>query len=148
MGNTAPNMTPELESAMEKYSLSESTITILNKKFKELDTMCVGYLDKTDFYAAVGMKPNYFANKIFEIVDLDGDDEISFYEFVCCTCSYCSLTHSQVLRFCFDIFDKDDSGYLDEVDFLLILHSSSYCCFFLNRSLFYDLSIYCCFVCL
>ena len=115
MGNTPPVLTPELEEAMEKYSLDENTIAKLSKSFKELDTLGLGHLDKVDFYAALGMKRNYFADKVFEIVDLDGDDEISFYEFVCCTCSYCSMNHSQILRFCFDLFDKDNSGYLDEV---------------------------------
>jgi hypothetical protein len=50
--------------------------------------MNVGSLDMNEFYAGIGLKRNFFGDQVFKLVDADGNDEISFYEFVmaACTC--------------------------------------------------------------
>ncbi len=107
---------------MLKYDLTPQIIRRLQQQFDELDNLGSGHIDKADFYAALGIKPNFFADKVFSLVDLNKNDDISFYEFVCCTCSYCSYTHGEVLRFCFDVFDGDKSGYLDDAELKHLVH--------------------------
>ncbi len=41
----------------------------------------------TEFYAGIGLKRNFFGDQVFKLVDADGNDEISFYEFVMAACT-------------------------------------------------------------
>lgn len=111
-----PVMTQQLEKAAEQFGLNDTTLAKLFKQFQAMDTMNMGALDMNDFYNGIGLKRNFFGDSVFRLVDKDDDNEISFYEFVVAACTYCSFTDSQLLKFCFDIFDKDKSGYLEDAE--------------------------------
>ncbi len=50
--------------------------------------------------------------------DLDGSGTIEFDEYVRVMATYCMFTKDEILRFCFECFDVDKSGTIDEKEFV------------------------------
>lgn len=50
--------------------------------------------------------------------DLDGSGTIEFDEYVRVMATYCMFTKDEILRFCFECFDVDRSGTIDEKEFV------------------------------
>ena len=59
--------------------------------------------------------------KLFALMDLDGSGTIEFDEFIAVLLTYCMYTKDDILRFCFDTFDKDKSNSIDENEFMALL---------------------------
>jgi Ca2+-binding EF-hand superfamily protein len=51
-------------------------------------------------------------------IDLDGSGTIEFDEYVRVMATYCMFTKDEILRFCFECFDVDKSGTIDEKEFV------------------------------
>jgi len=49
---------------------------------------------------------------------LDGSGTIEFDEYVRVMATYCMFTKDEILRFCFECFDVDQSGTIDEKEFV------------------------------
>ena len=54
-------------------------------------------------------------------MDADDSGELSFVEFVVALWNYCTFTKASLLRFAFELFDSDDSGFLDLDEMKLLL---------------------------
>ena len=54
-------------------------------------------------------------------MDLDGNGTIEFDEFVAVLLTYCMYSKDDILRFCFDTFDRDHSNSIDEQEFMSLL---------------------------
>lgn len=52
------------------------------------------------------------------MTDLDGSGTIEFDEYVRVMATYCMFTKDEILRFCFECFDVDKSGTIDEKEFV------------------------------
>jgi hypothetical protein len=52
------------------------------------------------------------------MTDLDGSGTIEFDEYVRVMATYCMFTKDEILRFCFECFDVDRSGTIDEKEFV------------------------------
>ena len=48
------------------------------------------------------------------MIDIDGSGTIEFDEYVRVLTTYCMFTKDDILRFCFECFDVDGSGTIDE----------------------------------
>ena len=66
----------------------------------------------------LGERRSPFTDALFALIDLDGNGTIEFDEYVVVTGTYCMYTKEDILKFCFDIFDADGSGCLDEKEFV------------------------------
>ncbi|MCQ2816219.1 MAG: protein kinase [archaeon] len=94
----------------------------LTEIFKEMDTSGEGLLSFDELKKGYH---NYFIdkltdeefNEIMEMIDQDKSGQISIEEFLRATVSYETLVNEKNLKFAFDSFDKDHSGYLspDEI---------------------------------
>lgn len=60
-------------------------------------------------------------DELFALMDLDGSGTIEFDEFIAVLLTYCMYTKDDILRFCFDTFDKDKSNSIDENEFMALL---------------------------
>lgn len=49
---------------------------------------------------------------------MDGSGTIEFDEYVRVMATYCMFTKDEILRFCFECFDVDKSGTIDEKEFV------------------------------
>ncbi|CAE7228529.1 CNB1 [Symbiodinium sp. KB8] len=92
-----------------------------------MDKDGTGVVDLDEFYRFFKLERSPFADRVFSIMgepfvasrrltNRENDDasgEISFREFVVCLWNYLSLDIKSLMRFCFDLFDQDLSGYLD-----------------------------------
>ncbi|EGB06889.1 hypothetical protein AURANDRAFT_17524, partial [Aureococcus anophagefferens] len=56
-------------------------------------------------------------------MDLDGSGTIEFDEFVAVLLTYCMYSKDDILRFCFDTYDRDHSNSIDEQEFMALLSS-------------------------
>ena len=54
-------------------------------------------------------------------MDADASGELSFVEFVVALWNYCTFTKASLLRFAFELFDADDSGFIDLDEMKLLL---------------------------
>ena len=54
-------------------------------------------------------------------MDADASGELSFVEFVVALWNYCTFTKASLLRFAFELFDNDDSGFIDLDEMKLLL---------------------------
>ena len=68
-----------------------------------------------------------FGDSIFELIDIDDNNQLDFSEFMTVVSTYCMFGREDVRKFCFYIFDKDKNGYIeaDELAALIdLLHDN------------------------
>jgi Ca2+-binding EF-hand superfamily protein len=100
--------------AAEALNLSQSHMRRLKMKFDDIDIDGCGNIDATEFFEALGEPKSPFTDSVFAIIDIDGSGTMEFDEFIRILATYCMYTQSEILRFCFEMFDKDGSGAIDE----------------------------------
>lgn len=52
--------------------------------------------------------------------DLEKSNELTFDEFIIVLCRYCMFTKENILDYCFSTFDRDNSGTIDEDEFIML----------------------------
>ena len=52
------------------------------------------------------------------IIDMDNSGTIEFEEYIRVLATYCMFTKDEILRFCFECYDVDGSGTIDEKEFI------------------------------
>ncbi|CAG0891147.1 unnamed protein product [Darwinula stevensoni] len=81
-------------------------------------------LSKEEFAGALGMKPNsVFVQKMFNIVDKDGDGRISFQEFLDTVVLFSRGKTEDKLHIIFDMCDNDRNGVIDKQELFEMLYS-------------------------
>lgn len=85
----------------------------LLEKFQDIDTDCSGCISTEEFFAFICMEQTPFAKKLFGIIDQNDSGEIDFNEFLVGLWNVCTFDDDSLLRFAFNLIDKDSSGYVD-----------------------------------
>jgi serine/threonine-protein phosphatase 2B regulatory subunit len=103
---------------------SESELRVLWAKFSTLSGSQVadGKIDIAEFQAALALKSEGFAQRVFAAFDNDGSQEIDFPEFVIgihAMSPRASL--EEKARFCFAVYDIDGNGEIDRAELRSIL---------------------------
>jgi dual oxidase len=81
-------------------------------------------LSKKEFATALGMKEgDLFVQKMFNIVDKDGDQRISFQEFLDTIVLFSKGRTDDKLRIIFDMCDNDKNGSIDKTELAELLNS-------------------------
>lgn len=104
--------------AVEALELQPWHLRRIRRRFDEIDVDNSGNISAAEFLEATGASRSTFTDKLFAMVDLDGNGTIEFEEFVSVIAMYCMFTKNEILRFCFDCFDTDKSGTIDEREFV------------------------------
>jgi Ca2+-binding EF-hand superfamily protein len=89
----------------------------LNKNFKKIDIDGSGSIDCSEFFRVMGEEQTPLTEELFKLVGAKKDDLIDFEDFVKLCATYCMFSQKDILRFCFDCFDSDSSGFIDENEY-------------------------------
>ena len=77
-------------------------------------------MDAVEFFDMLDEERTPLTDELFALMDLDGSGTIEFDEFIAVLLTYCMYTKDDILRFCFDTFDKDKSNSIDENEFMAL----------------------------
>jgi calcium-dependent protein kinase len=109
---------PRALEAVDALHLTQSHLQTLRRRFDDIDIDGSGSIDIDEFLESIGEQRSPFTDRIFKTIDIDGSGSIEFDEFIRILATYCMYTKDDILRFCFECFDKDGSNAIDENEFM------------------------------
>ena len=104
--------------AIDGLGLTQKDLKKLRNKFDDIDIDGSGNIDTEEFFEACGEARSPITDRLFATIDLDSSGTIEFEEFIRVLATYCMFTKDDILRFCFETFDKDGSNAIDEQEFV------------------------------
>jgi Ca2+-binding EF-hand superfamily protein len=109
---------PRAIEAADALRLTQKHLRRLREKFDSIDVDGSGNIDVDEFFEACNENKSPITDRLFAAIDLDGSGTIEFDEYVRIMATYCMYTKDEILRFCFETFDKDGSNGIDEKEFM------------------------------
>lgn len=104
--------------AIDGLGLTQKHLKKLRNRFDDIDIDGSGNIDTEEFFEACGEMRSPITDRLFKIIDLDSSGTIEFEEFIRVLATYCMYTKDDILKFCFETFDKDGSNAIDEQEFV------------------------------
>uniref|UniRef100_A0A7S1XLG3 EF-hand domain-containing protein n=1 Tax=Phaeomonas parva TaxID=124430 RepID=A0A7S1XLG3_9STRA len=83
--------------------------------FMDIDLDNSGMVSVSEFLAYFDIDKTQFSRYTFSVMDKDDDGLLNFPEFISSLYYYCSYNYDGLVKYAFDIYDRDGSGSL-EVD--------------------------------
>jgi Ca2+-binding EF-hand superfamily protein len=102
---------------VNKLLLKSSDLKKLRKSFEDIDLDESGEIDYDEFLDHLEENRNKFTDAVFQLIDENGDGVLEFDEFVAICGTFCMWSQGEILKFCFDTFDADGGGTIDEEEF-------------------------------
>lgn len=109
---------PRAMEAVQALDLQMMHLRRLKYTFDKIDIDGSGNIDSEELFESMGERRSPLTDKLFALIDLDGSGGIEFDEYVRVLATYCMFTKDEILRFCFECFDVDNSGTIDEKEFI------------------------------
>ena len=67
-----------------------------------------------EFFELLSYERTAYTDKLFKCLGINAKkNTLKFHEFVTICAFYCALTKDDILQFCYEIYDTDNSGLLD-----------------------------------
>jgi len=79
-----------------------------------------GEISYGDFLDDINEARSAFTDAVFAMVDVNGNGELDFDEYIQIFMTYCMFNRDEILTFTYECFDKDNSGTIDEEEFKLL----------------------------
>eukprot|EP01033_Poteriospumella_lacustris_P012764 gene12764-9123_t len=106
----------------EAFQLSSRDIRRLYEVFCALDVDESGLVSTKELFGYLDAKESTkFCDRVFTLFDEDQSGQIDFREFVVALWNYCTLSHSSLIIFAFDVYDTDETGELSPSEVELML---------------------------
>lgn len=80
MGNQQTNVNTSNND--NNINFDKNELKILYQNFTKMDVDHTGFLEPNEFFDVPELKDNPIVNRIVKVFDKNGDEKISFYEFV------------------------------------------------------------------
>lgn len=110
-----PKLSKTLRGILDTLGLNESQVFKLYRNFQRISGN-KSEITRSDFLKALDEEESHISQSLFKMT-LKESDCIAFDAFVrICTC-WCLYSREDILKFCFDCFDADASGFIDEDEF-------------------------------
>ncbi|KAH9110770.1 hypothetical protein AeMF1_014548 [Aphanomyces euteiches] len=92
--------------------------------FNDIDANCTGLINLREFYFLLDTPQNAYTSAILRFAAHQSDPvKLDIDDFVRIICSFVLLSQTDVIRFCFETFDEDDSGSLSKDEFIHMCES-------------------------
>ena len=108
---------PQAIKMTEALGLNQRHLRIMRDQFDDIDVDGSGNIDAVELFEAMGEVRSKITEELFAMMDMDGNARLDFDEYVAVALSYCMYTKDDILKFCFDLFDLDSGGTIDEKEF-------------------------------
>lgn len=106
----------------EAFQLNPRDIRRLYEVFCTLDVDESGLVSTKELFGYLDSKESTkFCDRVFTLFDEDQSGQIDFREFVVALWNYCTLSHSSLIIFAFDMYDTDETGELSPSEVELML---------------------------
>ena len=122
-----------LQAITEALGLTAKQITRLFRNFTRIDVDKSGFITSEELFQALNEEETQLTCALFKMMDIglhstndDGSPSpsillsLSFDDFVRVCATWCLYTKEDILNFCFDTFDDDSSGFIDEHEFKIL----------------------------
>ena len=113
------------QEASDSLRLGPRELRRIKNAYDEIDVDGSGEIDYDEFMDFLDDKRSPFTDAVFSLVDKDGNGVLDFDEFLQALSTYCMFNKDQILRFCFDTFDADKSGTIEEDEFMAMCSAVS-----------------------
>ena len=111
--------------AVKLLGFSEQDIIKIKLRFDEIDIDQTGEIDYNEFLDDISETRSPFVDAVFSLVDVNGNGNLDFGEYIQVFCLYCTYNKDEILTFVYECFDKDGSGTIDEEEFMLLAKTVS-----------------------
>lgn len=102
----------------EFLQFTEKDVGKFERAFFQIDFDESGQIDYDELMKFLELDRSPFSDSVIALVDETGEGSLKFNEFFRVVCIYSMYTQTDILQFCFQTFDKDGSGTIDEEEFL------------------------------
>ena len=111
--------------AVKLLGFNEKDIIKIKLRFDDIDIDQTGEIDYTEFLDDISETRSPFVDAVFQLVDVNGNGNLDFGEYIQVFCLYCTYNKDEILTFVYETFDKDGSGTIDEEEFMLLAKTVS-----------------------
>ena len=111
--NHKPELFNKLQVLCKKLHLNTRDVKAMFRMFGSIDVDGSGVISMLEFLNFFGLEQTEFNKRTFQLMDTDKSGKIDFVEFVGAIYNYCTFTWQGLCRYAFDLFDDDQSGFLD-----------------------------------
>jgi Ca2+-binding EF-hand superfamily protein len=98
------------EELFERMFISVPDLVKLRKVFDTIDIDKSGQIEVNELFVYLHMEKTPLNRKLFEYLDLDGNGNLTFVEFVCSLWNLLSIDKKNIGAFVFRMFDHDKTG--------------------------------------
>ena len=113
MGNKIPVPDERMQKVMDMLKMDKKSLAKLWKVFRKYDQDNGGTIDIEEFYKLIEEERTVFGDSIFELCDIESCGALDFSDFATVLSTYCMFGRTDILKFCFFVFDKDKNGFIE-----------------------------------
>lgn len=104
--------------AISNIGISQAHLRLLRAVFEKIDIDDIGSVTVGEVLDLIGAKTSPFTDQLFyRIIDAKDSGYLDFEEFVYLFIMFCTFSKDQILKFCFDSYDKDRDKMLSEKEY-------------------------------
>eukprot|EP00750_Incisomonas_marina_P028659 INCI681.3.p1 GENE.INCI681.3~~INCI681.3.p1 ORF type:complete len:373 (-),score=82.67 INCI681.3:80-1198(-) len=112
------NLFGDAAKVAEHLELNNRELSTIKMSYELIDIDNSGEIDYDELLEFIESQRSPFSDAVIALVDEQGSGTLDFNSFFRIVCLYCYFSEEDILNFCFQTFDKDSSGQIDEDEFL------------------------------
>lgn len=125
MPGPSGNPIQDMETFQRMHGLDAEALRTIYRKFREADKDKTGMVDINEFCRVLRVERSPFVERLFAMFDTDRGGLIDLKEFVVGLCNVGSDARDNKVRFAFQVFDLDGSGFIDTEEMRKIVKATN-----------------------